>query len=379
MKALAVAAVVLLCVSLAYFFFPTVKAADSYDYDFYGVYDEVSGAQTNCTVTAYFSDDDSESFELDASESKSWSSQPIYFHYELGNYDREFWVEAADNNTNLYVFNSSALVAYTITFNDLTNRLSTYQYVEMSKNFNGTDIIVEKRKIDVENKILVSAMYGENYDLDIGGYTYGDLTFGAVTTITLDVKGLEFPDNVLMGYRYVRCYANRDMEDGVIYAYYEDTLDDTDSVTLTIYRQNDTTLVYTTTADSNPWVFSWSGADNSTDYYVTMAIVHNEFGNMGYRQVLPRLFNYDPPWDLSVLGGDSLAFNVNYLIPAFVILAVAGVFSALNTVVGLFATVTVSGIIAYMGWLPIGVEVFIFAFALVIIFAIVMLRRRTYG
>ena len=308
---------------------------------------------------------------------ENFAVQPRYFVFKLEPNDRYYWVESDENNTDITIYNATTTL-YTIQFNDLVNSLSTYQYVEVQLLSPANVNVIEKLKVDVEKKIMVAAIQGNTYNIKVGGYTYGELKFGDTTPITLDLTGLIFPETVILGYKYVRIYADRDMGSGIINAYYSDSLNLTNSIDLNIYIQSNDTLAYSTTSTDNPWVFSWAGADNDTDYYMTVEIDHSTFGILTYRQVLPRLFGYSPPFDLSVLGS-SLPFETSYLIPAFVILAVAGAFSAANVVLGLFATSATAAIIAYIGWLPISANILVFAFAMVIVFAFVMLRRRSYG
>lgn len=310
---------------------------------------------------------------------QNFAIQPRYFVFDLDPYDREYWVEPSENDTDITVYDAGAnSTMYTVQFNDLVNSLSTYPYVEVQMLSPDNVNVVEKLKVDEEKKIRVAAIYGTKYNVIIGGYTYGELLFGDTSPITLDLTGLIFPETVIMGYKYVRVYATRDMASGEINAYYSDSLNLTNSIDLNIYIQENDTLAYSTNSTDNPWVFSWTGADNTTDYRMEILIDHSTFGTLTYRQVLPRLFIYTSPFDLTALGS-SLPIEAKYLIPAFIILCVAGAFSALNVVIGLFSTVAVSAIIGYIGWLPISADILVFAFAMVIVYAFVKLRRPSYS
>lgn len=360
---------------------PVVYAADNWQFNFLGYADELTGAviNENVTVTTYYMTGYPTSFNVTpGGVTENFAVQPRYFVFNLTDApDRHYWVEPTENDTDITIYYANATL-YTLQFNDLVNSLATYPYVEIQSLSPENVNTIEKLKVDTEKKVQVAAIYGQTYTVKIGGYTFGELLFGATTPITLDLTGLIFPETVIMGYKYVQVYANRDMSTGDINAYYNDELDVTTSVDLNIYVQSNDTLAYSTTSTDNPWVFSWSGASNTTDYYLTIIIDHETFGILTYRQVLPRLLGYGAPLDLSALGA-SLPFDSNYLIPAFIILAVAGAFSALNVVVGLFSTVSVAAIIAYIGWLPIGADILVFAFAMCIVLAFVKLRRPSYS
>jgi hypothetical protein len=360
-------------------------------YYFYGPFDEETGypIDENVTVGVFY---DSSGYPYYTHEfNGSWvytaSPQALFFRFTFeDNSTREYWVDPSEDILPVYIFHgnvSGTQATYTVQFTDTTGVLNDYPFVTVERYVNGTLYTIEKRKIDSEKKILTNVIPYRTYTLSLGestAYTFGELTFGSTATISLTITSLMFPETVIMGYRYVRCYANRDMESGTVYAYYQDLEDNTDNVTISIYFQTNGTLVTTSTqTDIDEWSYSTSALDNSTDYYLTMQVYHGDFGYLTYSQVLPRLYSNDPPWGIDVLGGDSLPFTVAYLIPTIAILAVASSFSAANTVVGLFATVVTAIIIAYIGWMPIAAEVLVFAFALVVIFAIATLRRRTYG
>lgn len=355
---------------------PNVKAADVYSYTFYGCYDEDTHAQTAVNVTAYFLDNSTYKFELNGTSSKLFDSQPQFFRYDLGVYDREYWVESSDNASSLYVFNHTSLYTYTVQFNDLTNKLDEYEFVTLKSYVNGTLTVLDKRKVDVEKKVLMSAVVNYKYMLCIGAYTFGDLQFTSTNPVTLDIKGLEFPDNIQMGYRYVRCYAYRETNDSIT-AYYEDTLDETTSVTINMYYYNET-LFYTMTAYNSSWTFNYGSADPEVGYIVKFVIDHERFGTLTYSQTIGNVVDNDAVFDLSSLGGDSLPFDVNMLIPMFIVLCCAGVFSSLNTWLGLGVTITVTWIVGALFGLPVTVDILIFCFGMAIIFGVVMLRRRTY-
>lgn len=365
---------------------PSTPTEGQYSYTFYGPFSEETGyaLEENVTVHVYSSEGAAyDSFLLDETYIYNVSTYVEFFQFTFeDNSTREYWMDPSESNiTTIYVFWGET-TTYTVTFTDTTGVLNTYPFVTVKRYINGTLYTVEKRKVDSENKIVVNVIPYRTYQLFIGestAYSFGDLTFGASTSITLAVKSLMFPEAVIMGYRYVRCYANRDMSSGTVYAYYQDLLEETINVTISIYYQSNSSLVTTSTQYVNEWSYSTSSLDNETDYFLTMQIYHTTFDYLTYRQVLPRLFTDSNPWDLSIFGGDSLPFSLTYIIGIFAIMSVAGAFSAVNTVLGLFSTICTAIIIAYVQWLPIPVDVLVFAFALIVIFAIATLRRHTYS
>jgi len=345
---------------------------------FHGVYDEVSGEYFSaCNVTAVFSGYTTETFEVNDTKVKGFTVAPDYLIFDLSPYDREFWFNpSTDNMTDIYIYNDEGAMQYTIMFNDLAGKLGQYRYVEAQTNVNGTMTTVEKRKLDEEDKIVMNLVEGRKYTLILNEYTFGEVFFSNDVVVELNVIGLQFPENIIVGYRYVQVYANRDMTGGTINVYYNDELDETSVTYVYLFFQTNDSLAYSTSSASNPWVLTYTGADSETDYYIYVEMHHETFGVMSYRQVLPMLMGNGSPFVLDVLG--NLPFDTAYLIPAFIVLCVAASFSALNTAVGLFATVSVATIFGILGWLPLSVDLLVFAFAIVIIFGIVYLRRHVY-
>jgi hypothetical protein len=343
-----------------------------------GLYDESTGLllSTGVNVTAKQIGYATQTFEVNGTYRFFYDALPIEFIFDLTN-DRHY-IATQDGET-IYIYQLPTSTVYTIHFLDLVGVLNDYPYVELSRYINGVLRTVEKRKVDLEKKVTFAAQQEETYVITIkngASYVFGDLLFGQDTTMTLTLKGLEFPEHIVLGYKYVRVYATRNMTSGTpITIFYQDTLDETTQVDITIYFQSNDTVAWSTTQTASSFSVNWNGADNTTDYWCEVIIDHQRFAILSYRQILPRLYSGNP-WSLDFLG--TLPFNTNLLIPAFIVLCVAGVFSSLNVPVGLFATVITATILAYLGWLPVHADILIFAFALVIIVAIAYGKRRVY-
>ncbi len=141
-----------------------------------------------------------------------------------------------------------------------------------------------------------------------------DILFETNALIEVPLRGITFPDNIQIGYKYVKTYAYRDNTG--IYAYYEDALNDTSLVEFKVYYNNGS-LAYENNATTALWSDTWLASDNQTDYYCIITITHDTFGVMDYRQVLPHSFGGSPPFSLASLG--TLPFDTAYIIPAFIL------------------------------------------------------------
>ena len=353
-------------------------------YTFHGILYEETGLlvdpeDRNCTVTAYYEGGiSSQTFYVNGSYLYNTTAIPLYFHFELGTCDRQYWLDPSEDTATIYIFNAS-LTGYSVQFLDLTGALQTYPFVLFQRYVNGSLKVVEKRKVDTEKKVSVSLVENTKYNIEIGNggnYAFGDVLFTSVTSVTLTLKGLEFPENIIIGYRYVRVHAWRDIKSGSIILNYEDTLDKTNSVFFTVYYQANNTVAYTANTTSSTWVCTWNDADNQTDYFCKVVVNHQTLNIITYNQVLPRLYQDGSPWGLDVLG--TLPFDTSVLIPAFMVLAVAGGFSALNVRIGLFAAVALATALTYLGWLPLSPEILVIAWALAILFALTTGRGGTH-
>jgi len=489
-------------------------------YTFHGLYDENSGllkaaSERAVNVTAYLIDETSSTFEVNGTYIFTSSELPLYFHFDLGSQDREYWISSTEYAETIYIFNQT-LTTYTISFLDLAGALDDYPFVETQRLINGTLMTVEKRKVDVENKIQFSLIMGCKYTIiiqDGATYTFGDLLMTSTTTVQLTLKGIQFPKETLLTSKYVRIYGFRDnwreaytnwttpsaihsfcgedvgkeainttdddtgtywyhtavefhwiifdmaetkpitkiriyqtdtasqrfgrtegltvyvsdnpavwgdaVWEGVLDAsgwqesgafsksgryvklvsksdyqiqkihefdayvempavstitiIYQDLLNMTASVKIYINYKNGTN-VYNATETSDSFSHEWANALSDTDYAVVCTIDHGRYGVYSWKNYYPRKGFSDMPFGLDWFG--NLPFNTAYIIPAFLVLFAGGCFSAINKEVGAFAMVVTACLIAYMGWLPIPGSVLIVAFALMVLMALVVAKRR---
>jgi hypothetical protein len=385
------------------FFVTPVKGATTQDFYFQGPFDELGLDNTGhkpCEVRAYYYSGGFDEFTIYTDDGDWYHFIPdgadiqyFVFNFTWANATlqtyRQFWIDPADpyhgmgnghagaGELNIY---NQTIYQYTLTFAATSGQLSSYPYVTIYDTFGHT---IERRKMDAQFKIQAGLMLNQKYSIEIGPYSIGDFLTTSDLSPEIVVPAMTFPDPVDIGYLYVKAYADRTYEptgnlDSIRFVY-EDTKLNTNNVFLYIYYQDNMTLVH------DPWVwtdvdsfaFSWDSADMSTDYFLVAVINHNDYGRLDYRNVYPRAFSNTTPFSLSFLG--TLPFDSAYLIPAFILLVTAGIFSSLNAPVGLFATVVVAAFLAYFNWLPISADILVFCFALVFIFGIVMARRRYYG
>jgi len=350
-------------------------------YTFRGLFNETTGLRinNNVTVTAYFvgAENVTESFVLNGTYQYEPTYKPLYFHFDLGTYDREYWLGETEYISSIYVFNDTNIQTYTFVFIDLAGALEDYPYVYAQYYINGTLRTVDKRKVDVENKLQLNLVDGRKYWLKIidgSSYTFGEFLTTSTTTVSLTLKGIEFPKETLLTYKFVRIYAYRQFAtpNGNITIVYQDTLEQTNSVDISFNYKNGTNA-YSDSEFGDSFIHVWSSALNNTDYQLEVSIDHERYGVFPWRQYFPRMFS-DAPWGLGFLG--SLPFDTAIIIPAILILFAAGCFSRINGEVGAFMAVVVAAALAYIGWITIGPSALVTAFTLAVIMAILYAKRR---
>lgn len=347
-----------------------------YFFKFYGVYDETTGVYSGgCNVTAYYTGYIAETFEVIGEKLKGFTVLPAYFSYDLSPCTREYWCDVSDaNNTSLYIYNGDT-TSYVINFLDFTGILQNYPLIQAQIAVNGSAVTVEKRKADVEGSIAMSLVNGKKYSIIISdgnsSYTFGDLLMTSTTGVQLVLKGSQWPKETLLTQKNVHIYATRNFTSTAIEIVYDDALNLTTSVIVTLKYGNGSTA-YTTTKTDQSFTVSYS-ADNATTYYLETIITHSTYGELLYNQIFLGENTNAPPFSLGWMG--NLSFDTAYIIPALLILFVAGCFSALNAEVGAILVSLMAIILTIMGWIPIPAGALVAAMFFAILMALMYNKR----
>ena len=301
----------------------------------------------------------------------SASNYRTYYLSDLW-YD-EIWIYVADPDL-LYL-------VYTIEIKDLAGVLKTYPYIMIQRYIDDSMKTVQKQLIDETYRTQVYLEAFSSYTIVLSDtnqtYTYGDVFFGDQTSMTLTIKGVDFPISIKTTWKYLRIYAYRQFATpyGNITINYQDTLGKTDSVKVDIKLRNGT-IVYSTTLTGNTISLTWSQAENDTDYRVTLTIDHQEFGTLEWNQYLIREGGSLIPWSLNWLG--TMDLDTSVIIPALIIIFVGAAFTVINAHLGAIAMASTAAILTYIGWIPISATAIVVAFTIAILTAIVYAKRRMY-
>lgn len=354
----------------------------------HGLFDEDTGlmkalGERAVNVTVVLLGYVDETYVLNGSLDIAWATPILYIQFNTS-VPRQYWFSTAETGTGdpvtIYVFDTS-LTSYTISFLDLAGLLDDYPFITAKRYINGSLTIVEKRKVDAEDKVVMALKNGEKYSIVISDgvvgetYVFGDLTMTSVTILQLTLRGVDFPKATLLTYKYVRIYSHRAFATpcGNITVYYQDLLNMTNNVQIYIKYKNWTTVYYTIITANSSFIHVWASALNNTDYRVEVIIDHQKYGVYTVRQYFPMHLSKNP-WGLAWFG--NLPFDTALIIPFFIILFVGGCFSVINAEVGAVAMVITAMIVVYMWSIPIAPATLFIAFAFAILMAIVYAKRK---
>jgi hypothetical protein len=383
--------------SVATPFIQPAKAQTTYNYYLMGPLNEATAAWLpgNMTVTAHLwaggiGAEPTISTDITTIYNLTTSYPVRYFSFDYNetgvNQHREYWLDTSDTTNATYRgwFSPDTLNSYTISFLDYTGILQDYSYIIIKSYVLGATSTVEKRVVDAQGTVLMNLISGTKYQIvytnGVTSIVYGDIVPAGVAGIQLVIRGVDFSSleakKQLLLYQYVHAYAQRDFLNpvGSITISYEDLTSKTNSVLVTITNNGST--VYSNTFVAQTFSYTWNNAVNSTSYEVTIAVNHQTFGTFDFKQYL--LGEYQKavePFSLSFLGS-SMGISTAMLIPALLIIFVAGCFSELTSEVAAILTVIVAIVLTSLGWIDIGQGAIISTLALAVMSGIVAMKRR---
>lgn len=382
--------------SVATPFIPATKAQSTYSFYFLGPLNENNWSYLfgNVTVHAYqYIGVAFDSFQFNTTYIWNSSYVPIYFTYEWNNTDtgvtqhHEYWLSSNDSTTwtgsgqeYRCFFNSPTdPTTYTIAFLDYTGLLKTYPYIKISDG--GSYNTIEKRSVDAQNVLTANLFLGKTYDVWLSGasdYYYGTITTTSVTAVQLVLRGVAFSQQNLLLYQYIHAYAIRDFLNptGAITVSFQDTTNKTNSVTITLTDTATNTVDFLTVDYSNQKFSNTFPVNNATNYEVTVTIDHQTLGTFDFKQYLPGEYTKaSAPFSLDFLG-TSFGISTAVIIPALLIIFVAGCFSELTSEVAGILTVIIAIILTALGFIDIPQAAIISALGLSVMAGIVTARKR---
>lgn len=354
-------------------------STDGYLYVLNGAYDEdgLRGsppAAINCT---FFRETEApQTFELNGTYNVTAVTSVNLFEFDLGyNESRTYYVY--QTYEEIYVM-TPADPYYTYYFTIVDYIGLEWGYLESLVNINGTDRVCERVTIEIVNNLPFTFTWGESYKMrlvcNLGEYTFGSYIAGATTEFTLTVTKDMFPeDPTHIG--DITVSATRENASW-IQVIYIDGNSSTNWVNFTFYEYGNTTFFHSYNTTSNSVTYNWYDGMSTINYYVIISASHSNLGMKYWTFTCPApsTTSANPFGALGLLG--DFPFAANQIPAVLIIMVVAAVFSWWNIPMGIIATVIVSFILAWLGWLAVGWTWLTLAGSMGFILAIAMMKDR---
>jgi len=342
-------------------------------YVFRGPFNEKTGLKEgNITVWVYPVDATPYNFTLDGTYTLNETQRPLYFRFNLSEYNfSRFHVPRSDYE-EIYVFvPEDPYYYYLIDLIDLVG--VSNGYFETYITVNGTSYTIERRQIIHGNKLPFVFTWGWEYGFrvvcDQGTYDLGHHTPLTEQTITVTLSPFSFPSGYTV-YENITLTANRTSNTQIVVAY-EDSAERTNYVNVTIYRvASKNTLIkeYSTQQDTNTLSLEWNEAEADRDYVVKIIVNHADYGTLSWTFNCHRTSAGSNPWDFDFLG--TWPVNSSQIIGFALVMCVFACFSVKDSALGLFVGIVVAAFLVYIGWLAISWTLVAVALCLAVFYAL---------
>ena len=251
-------------------------------------------------------------------------------------------------------------------------------YLESLVNFNGTDKVCERQTTAIMNNIPFTFSWGRSYKMrlvcDVGEYLYGSYVAGATTEFTLAITSDMFPATPTDIGDLTVSATRKNVS--WIQAVYVDAESKTSWVNFDFHEYGNTTALYSYNTTSNSVVVNWYEAATDTDYYVVVTISHLVLGTKTWTFPCPAPAITEPnPFTVLRLLGD-FPFDAAQIPAVLIIIVVMLAFTWWNAPMGIIATVLVSFLLAWIGWLAVGWTWLTISGSLCFILALAMKKDR---
>jgi hypothetical protein len=314
----------------------------------------------------------------------------LYFQFDLGGgHYRQYWLLDGETTGTIYIYAGSYTYGisgspYVLQLYDLAGVLKDVPFIEVisaPNAYGGSSTgIIERRKVDTKQRIHCEAIYAQSYDIKLKSntttYTYGDLLFSNVQIIPLTLKGIDFPQNIILAYQYNRIYAERYNNFSTIKTTYQDTLGYLANVSVLIYFENETLAASSNYTNTAAFIYTWLMAQYNQTYIVRVTIIHSVYGTMNYNTVFYRGGYNVRPWSFPL--GSIPNMNTADIMPLFILGGCFLVFSKANAYLSGFLACAVAMFMSVWGWMSIPATAILTAFIVTILVAIAYAKRRVF-
>jgi len=306
-------------------------------------------------VTAYFSVNPTEAFNVTGGSVEDFYETPIRFTYPFGSGTR--YLYTYNKTETFYTFKPDGdYDTYSFDIRDYAGVIgSSNCFLEALRYVNGTEQLVERKIIyNSETPVQLTLVEGKTYRLRIllsdgSYYNLFDFIPETETPPTLAIYGVSFDDQYQPMAQWIDVEIDRP-NNTHIRAFYNETLSGYSTVNVTVYYEyRNGTLIGTNHSVGENLAFHWYNAVNTTDYLVVMQIEHGYYGLFNVSRLMAgdKAYQPEPDWNYIGLPTD--------IISVFIILATIGTVSKYFNYLGLVAGCVVAWGLVTMGWVYIPV------------------------
>jgi len=326
----------------------------------------------NITVWVYPASGSPYNFTLDGEETVEEEQRPLYFRFNLSEYNFSRFYAPRSDYEEIYVFvPEDPYYYYSIDLIDLVG--VSNGYFETYITVNSTSYTIERRQIIHGNKLPFIFTWGWEYGFrvvcDQGTYDLGHHTPLTEQTITVTLSPFSFPSGYTT-YEDITLTANRTSSTQITVVY-EDSAERTNYVNVTIYRvarKNKLIKEYSTQQDTNTLSLTWKNAEADKDYIVKIIVNHADYGTLSWSFNCHRVSGGSNPWDFDFLG--TWPVDSSQIIGFAIVMCVFACFSAKDSALGLLVGIVVAAFLVYIGWLAISWTLVAVALCLAVFYAL---------
>lgn len=310
---------------------------------------------TSMEATAHYSAAESSTFTITGDMTMRFAGDVLFFAWLVSGNTYRIYYPAENGETITFFEPDADWAVYEFTLQDYAGATQENSYITSYHIIGGQLQPIERRNAhEVINTIPLVLVVGGSYKivLTCGSmeYIFGWFLASSDLTAELTLKTIDFPTNLKLAYKYILADAARSENNTVITVNYQDTLEQTQNVTLYMLYPNGTVAYGPDTSEQSTVQWNWNQADNMTDYTALLNINHEELGALSWKKTVPYIIGVSSPFDLSPLGTFPGSLSTQ-LVSVIIILCTASVFSVLTVPLGLAAMIWTAALLRYLGWI----------------------------
>ncbi len=332
----------------------TTDSDNCYAVRLYWEENNTAATSENGTLTSYMTNYGTQEYDVvNGALNVKYPERPKWMKLTHGSYSRTI-IPSADNGTLYFYVASSTPTSYNFTLSDLVGgygppdgALYIYKWI------GSESILIHSDYWSADYICSAYLILGDKYQFAVVApgkpqRYVGDITMSSVTDRVIQVSPIA--EELLVIFDYVSWGAWR-VDNSTIRAEYQDNLDNTLSVSVTIYCENGD--VANQWEPDNEWfIVTWTEADENESYNVVLDGSHSTYGDFVFS--IPIGLMYGPPSTDGIGNPFDLPFGLTLAgIGSIILVGVVGLsFDSLRVQLGMLGMAMTVLFCWYMGFLP---------------------------